>query len=152
MWLLFCLPGPSSLSNSRSAVFLRSSSPLTRHEASKYLLHLIGDLHTPLRFEGIGHGGNSINVYLAGVETNLHFIWDVSMLQKLTKSNENNEIAAAQKLAAKLFNSTDRTLGFEDQWEIMDTFGSNAPAFYQEKLDLLSLTWARQIASRYVRA
>jgi hypothetical protein len=69
----------------------------------EFIIHLVGDIHMPLHAEGIARGGNDIKVLFGGSSTNLHFIWDVSILQKLTASNESTERSAAALWAKKLY-------------------------------------------------
>lgn len=57
----------------------------------------------PLHAEGIARGGNDIKIIFAGQSLSLHFIWDVSILQKHTNSNESNELQAAELWADELF-------------------------------------------------
>jgi hypothetical protein len=47
------------------------------------LIHLVGDVHQPLH-DGYGNdkGGNSINVFLFGKQTNLHSVWDGAIINK----------------------------------------------------------------------
>jgi hypothetical protein len=52
-----------------------------RAEALKFLIHFVGDLHQPLHCGyGDDKGGNTYQVNLAGDGSNLHRIWDYSML------------------------------------------------------------------------
>jgi hypothetical protein len=51
-------------------------------EALKYVVHFIGDLHQPLRDEDNGDkGGNEKHVVFDGHPDNLHWVWDVGLLQ-----------------------------------------------------------------------
>jgi hypothetical protein len=74
-----------------------------RREAIEFIIHLIGDIHMPLHAEGVARGGNDIKVLFGGSSTNLHFIWDVSILQKLTASNETTERLTAALWASQLY-------------------------------------------------
>jgi hypothetical protein len=71
-------------------------------EAFRFVIHLLGDLHCPLHVEGAFRGGNDVPVTFEGQNASLHFVWDVSMPQKLTKSNESTEKAAAVDWAERL--------------------------------------------------
>ena len=51
-------------------------------EALKFLVHFIGDIHQPLHDENLDVGGNSIDVTFDGDDTNLHSVWDTSIIQK----------------------------------------------------------------------
>jgi hypothetical protein len=53
------------------------SSPESRVEALKFLVHFIGDMHQPLHVgDRDDRGGNDVNVTFFGGETNLHSAWD----------------------------------------------------------------------------
>jgi len=48
-----------------------------------FLIHFVGDVHQPLHCGyGIDRGGNDIRVNWYGQDTNLHAVWDVSIIQK----------------------------------------------------------------------
>ena len=50
--------------------------------ALKWVVHLVGDLHQPLHVgRGPDRGGNLVSVEWHGEKTNLHTVWDSSMLQ-----------------------------------------------------------------------
>jgi hypothetical protein len=57
------------------------SSPKTRKEAFKFLVHLVADVHQPMH---LGHekdrGGNEITVYFGKKRTNLHRVWDHDLI------------------------------------------------------------------------
>lgn len=50
--------------------------------ALKMLVHLMGDLHQPMHLgRAADYGGNTIKVKYFGRETNLHSVWDSSLLE-----------------------------------------------------------------------
>src|SRR5690606_8224127 len=52
-----------------------------RAEALKFLIHFVGDLHQPLHCGyGDDKGGNTYQVNVAGEGSNLHRVWDYSVL------------------------------------------------------------------------
>jgi hypothetical protein len=57
------------------------SSPKTRKEAFKFLVHLVADVHQPMH---LGYkkdrGGNEIAVNFKGKPTNLHRVWDHDLI------------------------------------------------------------------------
>jgi S1/P1 Nuclease len=62
------------------------AAPRERNEALKWVVHLIGDIHQPLHAANNGdHGGNDVQVALAGVRTrgrdNLHRAWDSDLVR-----------------------------------------------------------------------
>lgn len=76
-----------------------SSSSATKAEALKFLIHFIGDVHQPLHVENIERGGNGINVIFDGANTNLHSVWDSSIIQK---AHGTGTLANSRKLATLL--------------------------------------------------
>ena len=60
----------------------QKATPADRTFALKFLAHLVGDIHQPLH---VGHahdrGGNSVKLNWFTKKTNLHAIWDESMIQ-----------------------------------------------------------------------
>ncbi len=59
----------------------KKTSPSDRKNALRFYIHLLGDLHQPLH-AGFVHdsGGNSVSVTWYGYKTNLHSLWDRSLL------------------------------------------------------------------------
>lgn len=52
-----------------------------RAEALKFLVHLVGDMHQPLHVgEKHDRGGNDVKVVFFGKPSNLHSVWDSSIL------------------------------------------------------------------------
>lgn len=103
-------------------------------------------MHNPLHAESISRGGNDIEVIFSGEKTNLHFVWDVKILLKLTQSNHKSEIAAARSWAEKLFqDEMSRKEGH------LHSFGSS-PGLKGSSIDLMmsvtqSEKWALEWAS-----
>lgn len=63
---------------------LRSATAMhqQRYEALKYLVHFVGDMHQPLHCGDNGdRGGNDVQVVFNGKPSNLHAIWDYSILE-----------------------------------------------------------------------
>ncbi|CAG8483280.1 7334_t:CDS:2 [Gigaspora rosea] len=64
---------------------------LSRSEALKFLVHFLGDLHQPLHITSKDKGGNGIPVTFEGHNTNLHSVWDTSIIYKrIREFNENS--------------------------------------------------------------
>ncbi len=61
-----------------------SSRPLAeRRDALKFLVHFVGDVHQPLHSSARGdRGGNDYQVNLRGRGSNLHRIWDHTLLEQ----------------------------------------------------------------------
>jgi len=67
-----------------------------------FLIHFVGDVHQPLHCGyGYDRGGNEVKVTWYGTETNLHSVWDVSIIEKWNT----DFTSAAQELIADLKNS-----------------------------------------------
>jgi hypothetical protein len=118
---------------------------LEHHErkmALMFLLHLIGDLHCPLHVEGLMRGGNDIPVVWDGRQTSLHFVWDVSIPQKLTNSTEENEEIAALAWAEKLSNQRRDSKPSKEQWPVNAYDGMRSPLGDEVGL---ALKWAREV-------
>ena len=76
---------------------LRGKDAIT--DATRYVIHLAGDLHQPLH---AGHledrGGNGIMVKFRGEDKNLHEVWDTGILSLIGE----DEIALADRLNARI--------------------------------------------------
>jgi hypothetical protein len=67
-----------------------SKSPQQRTEALKFLVHFVGDIHQPLHVADRtdaytrkdDQGGNTIDVTFYGQKTNLHVVWDTSLIMR----------------------------------------------------------------------
>lgn len=60
-----------------------SASRERRREALKFLTHFVSDLHQPLHVGRPGdQGGNGTAVVFQGEPSNLHIVWDASLLQQ----------------------------------------------------------------------
>lgn len=60
------------------------SAPLAeRQKALRFIVHIVGDLHQPLHVGRPGDkGGNDVKVSLFGDATNLHTVWDSSLIDR----------------------------------------------------------------------
>ncbi len=62
----------------------KSISKPIRAEALRFLIHFVGDVHQPLHcVDNDDRGGNSVRVRLNGTQTNLHAVWDSSIVETL---------------------------------------------------------------------
>lgn len=51
--------------------------------ALRFMVHILGDLHQPLHVgNGTDRGGNDVKVVFFGEETNLHWVWDVGLIDR----------------------------------------------------------------------
>lgn len=51
-----------------------------RAQALKFLVHFVGDIHQPLHASGRGKGGNTVQIQYDGRGSNLHQLWDRSVI------------------------------------------------------------------------
>lgn len=73
-----------------------AGAPELAQEALKFLIHFVGDMHQPLHLCGRDRGGNSDKVHWDNRVTNLHSVWDNSLIAKairLTPQNYSHPIA-----------------------------------------------------------
>jgi hypothetical protein len=59
-------------------------------EALKFLIHFVGDMHQPLHLTGRDRGGNGVKVSFDGRSTNLHSVWDSSLIAKSLRTIPRN--------------------------------------------------------------
>jgi nuclease S1 len=58
-----------------------TSPPDERAAALRFVVHFMGDLHQPLHSgDRADRGGNDLQVWFAGEETNLHAVWDYMLI------------------------------------------------------------------------
>jgi hypothetical protein len=75
------------------------SNPADRALALRFIVHIVGDLHQPLHVGRPGdRGGNDVKVKWFGKDTNLHAVWDTSLVDE--------EGLSFTELAAKLVRHT----------------------------------------------
>ena len=73
----------SAIVNYTSILIDDDSSDAVKHDAMRFIIHFVGDLHQPLHDEALDVGGNDINVTYDGEHTNLHHIWDTEIVEQL---------------------------------------------------------------------
>ncbi|KAI0321224.1 nuclease Le1 [Amylostereum chailletii] len=81
-----------------------------RQQALLFVTHFIGDIGQPLHVEAYKVGGNSIDVTCDGDSTNLHHVWDTSMVEKsvnarFSGSEEDYATALANKIKTGSYKS-----------------------------------------------
>jgi hypothetical protein len=61
----------------------KSHADKERLEALKWIVHLVGDIHQPLHAEdNHDKGGNGLVLTYNGVDTNLHAVWDLGIIEE----------------------------------------------------------------------
>ncbi|KAI0294852.1 S1/P1 nuclease-domain-containing protein [Multifurca ochricompacta] len=66
------------------------AAPEQAQEALKFLIHFVGDMHQPLHLTGRDRGGNGDKVSWDGRVTNLHSVWDTSLIAKSLRTISRN--------------------------------------------------------------
>jgi hypothetical protein len=67
----------------RRLVLDPKTSPAHRQLALRFIVHIVGDLHQPLHNGRPGdRGGNEIKVKWFGRDTNLHAVWDTTLIEE----------------------------------------------------------------------
>jgi len=66
------------------------NSAAVREEAAKFLTHFIGDITQPLHLCARDRGGNQASIKFDRKTTNLHSVWDSSLLEKKMKADFEN--------------------------------------------------------------
>jgi hypothetical protein len=96
----------------------------TREDALKFLIHFVGDLHQPLHAGRPGdRGGNDVAVRFNARQTNLHSLWDSTILAAgdpqpwpLIAERLHTEIDASDRLAWLADARPDDLLGTAGRW------------------------------------
>ncbi|ELU43727.1 s1/P1 nuclease domain-containing protein [Rhizoctonia solani AG-1 IA] len=76
--IIFSLPSLTA----RAILFLRTRGGV-QDEALRFLVHFLGDLHQPFHLAGLYLGGNRVDVLWNGRKTNLHAVWDESLVNHM---------------------------------------------------------------------
>lgn len=133
------------LAQKKKSYFERNA-PLPRYEASKFIIHFVGDLHQPLHCitdtrtdpEGDRGGGTKKVKWFNATGKNLHGIWDTDILRRNMQGQSTaqyanslfNSLTAAEKNMAKPSNSTTPTVisrgTIEDWAEACHEIGESA--------------------------
>ncbi len=92
----------------QEAILADASQPVAqRRDALKFVVHFVGDIGQPLHTIGHGDkGGNAYQVNLNGLGTNLHKVWDSTIVQLLGHG--------AAQIAAALTPDPGRIIAFSD--------------------------------------
>jgi len=89
-----------------------------------FLIHFVGDVHQPLHCGwGYDYGGNDVKVNWFGTSTNLHAVWDVSIIEKWNSdvTSAANELIQMLQSNNPYSNSTDAlTLADESFWWVRE--------------------------------
>ncbi|KAI9591927.1 S1/P1 nuclease [Syncephalis fuscata] len=68
-----------------------------RIEAIKFLIHFLGDIGQPLHATGVARGGNDFVCFWGQKRTNLHSVWDGSIIDKTINGNFNTYVNKLEK-------------------------------------------------------
>ncbi len=76
-----------------------STQPVQRREALMFLIHFVGDMHQPLHSsDNKDQGGNGVKVQFGAQPSNLHSLWDSSLLGKLPKEDDLFTVYSAESI------------------------------------------------------
>jgi hypothetical protein len=106
-----CVVG--AITRYRAVLADRTRPQLERTEALRFLVHLVGDLHQPLHVGDNGdRGGNDVPVTWEGRSTNLHSVWDSSILGQTGESEDRHFL----RLAGRTVDLAATGAGTELEW------------------------------------
>ncbi|KAH9988797.1 phospholipase C/P1 nuclease domain-containing protein [Russula compacta] len=75
---------------SATATATATGAPELAQEALKFLIHFAGDMHQPLHLTNRDRGGNGDKVHWDNRVTNLHSVWDSSLIAKAIRTTPRN--------------------------------------------------------------
>jgi nuclease S1 len=79
-----------------------ASSPDSKNEALRFVVHFVADLHQPLHCaDNHDRGGNDVHVTFFGANANLHSVWDTLLIERIDPDPE----SYAKRLDAALADS-----------------------------------------------
>jgi len=111
-----CVVGAINNYTDQLQTFGDSSNKYNLTESLMFLAHFVGDVHQPLH---VGYeadeGGNTIIIHWYRRKTNLHHVWDVSIIETAMKDFYNNDLNSM--LEAIQVNITDGWSDEVDGWE-----------------------------------
>jgi hypothetical protein len=111
-----------ALAHFRSVLQDPHASLADKQLALRFIVHLVGDLHQPLHAgKCCDHGGNDVKVTWFGKPTNLHAVWDTSIVDE--------EQLSFTELAAKLERHT-------SSQEVLDWWDINPRDWVSESAEL----------------
>ncbi len=120
------------------------SSPRTRKEAFKFLIHLVADVHQPMH---LGYekdrGGNEIAVFFGGKPTNLHRVWDRDLISLKGKT----QLQFARQLNRSI------SPGNKKQWAggTSDDWSNESRALVLDYGYRLQFSKERELSLNYIR-
>ncbi|CAG8663816.1 13394_t:CDS:2, partial [Racocetra persica] len=108
-----------------------------RAEALNFVVHFIGDLHQPLHITARDRGGNGSPALFEGHHTNLHSIWDTTLLYKrIREFNANSNFDYNLTEVDNQFNSSEPLFG-----------GPFYDLYLNYILHLMKTTWRGELRS-----
>ncbi|KAJ6853643.1 putative bifunctional nuclease precursor [Iris pallida] len=108
-----CVAGAISNYTGQLQAYGDSSNGYNLTESLMFLAHFVGDIHQPLHVSfADDEGGNTIVVHWYRRKSNLHHVWDVSMIETAMKDYYNDDLSTMIE-AIKMNITADKL----DQWE-----------------------------------
>ncbi|GMH26231.1 hypothetical protein Nepgr_028074 [Nepenthes gracilis] len=121
------------------------NSPYNLTQALLFLSHFMGDIHQPLH---LGHegdrGGNSIIVYWYNTRTNLHHVWDTSMIYTEEDDFYNGSVDQLEAAIAQNITSDE-----VQQWQTCSGGQPPCPIVYASESVALACEWAYNGVTNY---
>ncbi|MQM06460.1 hypothetical protein Taro_039283 [Colocasia esculenta] len=110
-------------------------------ESLMFLAHFVGDVHQPLHVSfADDEGGNTIIVHWYRRKTNLHHVWDVSMIETAMKDYYNNDLDTMIESIEK--NITDEWADDISSWETCNKRTVTCAADYASESITLACDYA----------
>jgi hypothetical protein len=128
--------------------------------ALRFIIHIIGDLHQPLHVgNGTDRGGNDRKVTFGREETNLHAVWDTTLIEREQLSYTEATAFLARKITPQMLrdnSQSDPLIWIAESATIRDTIYpaedqlSYGYAFkHQEKVDMRLLQAGMRMAAYF---
>lgn len=115
-------------------------------EALLFLAHIVGDIHQPLHVAFTSDlGGNTIMVDWYGSRENLHFIWDVEIIERARELYYNNTLETMVEAITQ--NITNNWIGQTQLWSECSSEELSCPDKYASEGISLACQWAYRNAT-----
>ncbi|XP_021753676.1 endonuclease 2 [Chenopodium quinoa] len=125
----------------KSNSLVSSSNQYNFTEALLFLSHFIGDIHQPLHVSHVSDkGGNTIDVHWYTRKTNLHHVWDDSIIETEEKDSYNTNVD--DLVAAIQHNITNEWADQVPEWENCDHDKPTCPNIYASESVNAACNWA----------
>ena len=111
---------------------LCGSDAQVKTDAIKFLVHFFGDISQPLHVENRNRGGNGDKVTFDGKNTDLHAVWDVSLVQSQIGKHSSSQTEYVDYLISQIKSGSFAVLSkswlSSHSWEELSKFGNSLAA------------------------